>query len=164
MAEVRIREQDARMQETLIKCCKLLQDNENERLKAKQSWAIETNILKQKEDEHKTVKIELDTEINNKGKISTKLDHLKQYDDFVTRVISEHRDMYANKNELIQRHQTLKEANEKLEDQRERGVSKLDELKRKFAEDEKKKANDLLTLNNSISGLQKRIEVDCVLP
>lgn len=158
VAEKRIREEDARMQATLIKCCKLLQDNENERLKAKQSWAIETNILKQKEEELKTVKQELDTEINNKGKISTKLDYLKQYDDFVARVIADHKDMYSTKNDLIQRHQTLKEANEKLENQREEGVKKLDEFKRKFAEEEKEKTNELLTLNNSISSIQKDIE------
>jgi hypothetical protein len=147
------------MQETLIKYCKLLQDNESERLKAKQSYQNETKIVQLKDNELKDVERDLQQEKLNKESIGKKLEYLKQYDDFLTRVISDHKDTYANKNELIQRHQTLKAANDSLEAQREEGERELAELKKKFNMAEKEKTDTLLKLNNEVAALQKRLEV-----
>lgn len=159
VAEARIREQDARMQETLIKYCKLLQDNESERLKAKQSFQVETKIVEQKEEELLQVEKELKLETLKKDNIGKKLEYLKPYDEFLTRVISEHKDTYSNKTELIQRHETLKRANESLERKREKGEKELAERREDFSNKEKEKKDALLKLSNEVASLQKKLDV-----
>lgn len=147
------------MQETLIKYCKLLQDNESERLKAKQSFQIETKIVEQKEEELLQVEKELKLETLKKDNISKKLEYLKPYDEFLTRVISEHKDTYSNKTELILRHETLKRANESLERKREKGEKELAEWRETFNNMEKEKKDTLLKLSNEVASLQKKLEV-----
>lgn len=157
--ELKIREQDAQIQENLVKFCKLLHDNESDRMKAKQRCQEEMRNNMKKLEEKEQIERDLIEEKQNREKIEKKLLALKKYDEYLNRVTAEHHDLYSTKADIIARHETLRRSNEKLEISRENTERKLELLKKQYVEYEKEKVAHLLKLNNEIATLQREIEV-----
>jgi len=158
LAEAKIRDKDAEIQESLIKVCKHLHDNESDRLKAKQRCLAEIDSNKEREKEKARVEAELYNERQTKKKIAEKLKNLQKYDNYLKQVIDEHRSLFKDKQELMQRHDTLKTSNDKLEADLIIKEKKLRELKQEYIRKEKAMSDELLQLNNDIASKQKLIE------
>lgn len=156
--EDKIREQDALIQENLIKFCKHLHDNESDRLKAKQRVQDETKNIEAKIAEMESLKRELDQEKRNRDRIDEKLRHLKKYDDYLSRVIKMHQNEFSTKEELIQRHDRLEISNRKLEKTKEEVEQGLEQAKKDYVDTEKKTTNALLTTNNALADLKKQLD------
>ena len=139
-----------------------MKDKESERIKAKQRYLEETRNMEKKEQEKMQVLQKLEAEKKRSERNDRKIEHLKKYDNFLIDVITKHSDLYEKKGDLIQRHETLKSANDRLELNRERYETRLDELKKKFVISDKEKSDELLQLNNEIAVLQKDMEVTIV--
>ena len=157
--EEKIREQDAQIQENLIKFCKHLHDNEEERIKAKNDIVKEGKQKEKYMRDMEEARLELEKEKKKRELIDRKLQYLKKYDDYLNQVITENHELYPTKTDIIQRHFTLKTSYDKLENSREKKERDLDELKKDFIQYEKTTTDQLLQLSNEIAGLQKTLEV-----
>lgn len=128
-------------------------------MKAKHRITEEGKNKEKKNKEKIEAQEELEMEKKKRDQIDRKLQHLKKYDEYLNLVIADNHELYPTKAEIIQRHDTLKGSNDKLESSRENNEKKLDELKKEYIQYEKQTTDHLLQLNNEMAGLQKTIEV-----
>lgn len=110
----------------MIQFCKILQDSENKRQRAQRRYEDEVKAREAKEKEIQDHEIELNKEKLKKDKIERKVLALKKYEDYLSTVIVNHNESYADINELLQRHRTLEKSNNKLEEAKNKIEQKLE--------------------------------------
>lgn len=149
--EQRIRDEDADTQKDLINYSKFLQSNQNEKQKCKRRYNEEKKSNHAKTEELKKLDAELMVQKELAEKISRKANMLRKYDEYLTSVINANQDQFQNLNELLMRHRTLQQSNEKLEHDRHRIERETEEVKSRMNTFEKEKANQILLLSNELA-------------
>ena len=83
---------------------------------------------------------------------------MKKYEKFLERVRDKFQDDFQDLTDILNRHNTLDQANKNLREKQQNTEAELEELRNLVDDYEKKKNNEIISLNNDIALLQKRLE------
>jgi len=160
-----LRKKDLQLQESLIKFNKFLQENESKRTRAMKRTADEKRQIEQKEKETISLTQILNTQIENEKQLASNLEHNMKYQNYLSSVVDHVQrasDDFPEVQDILNRHNTLRNANRDLMSQQARNVGWSEERRGEFLQFLKDGANGMLNRNNEIAGLQKELET-CTL-
>ncbi len=159
--EEALRKKDLRLQDSLIKFNKFLQENENKRTRAMKRCADECRIREAKEKEIANLKDLLSTKTNEERDLATKLERNKKYQHYLKCVIEQVQvssDDYSEIQDILDRFQTLKTTNNDLLRQLQKNTKDHEAGRLSYTQFTKKSGNAILNMNNEIATLQKEME------
>ena len=113
--ENELREKDLKIQESLIKFSKYLEENDNKKTKARERMKAEEKEIALKNTQFQDLKRQLD-ELNEKSRrIDRKSAAMKKYEDFLKLVREQNSDDFTELSDIVNRFTTLNESNKKLQ-------------------------------------------------
>jgi multidrug resistance efflux pump len=95
----------------------------------------------------------LDILQNKANRIETKTAAMREYGDYLESVKQNNQDEYSEIGDILSRYNTLKQSNVKLEESKKNLENAFDEMKTDASEYEKKKKNEIMSLNNDVAKL-----------
>jgi len=156
--EEALRKKDLELQESLIKFNKFLQENESKRNRAIKRASDERKQREQKEAEITRLHEQLAQKMEDELALKKQVAQNTKYQEYLNNVVEFVTEDYHEIQELLNRYQTLKDANHDLSD-RQRAHEQENEDKRvSFSNFQKERANMILNANNEIASLQKKLE------
>ena len=166
--EESLRKKDLRLQDSLIKFNKFLQENENKRTRAMKRCADECRIRELKEEEIIKLKDLLQIKSDEEKDLSEKLSRGRKYPEYLKRVIqkevaqtptlSSSSDEYSEIQDVLDRYQTLKTTNDDLLKKLEQNTKDHEVSRSNYTQFTKTSSNDILNMNNEIVALQKEMD------
>eukprot|EP00743_Colponemidia_sp_Colp-15_P001978 GILK01002151.1.p1 GENE.GILK01002151.1~~GILK01002151.1.p1 ORF type:complete len:392 (+),score=107.62 GILK01002151.1:77-1177(+) len=156
--EETLRQRDLTLQEQLIKFNKFLQDNESKRNRAEKRFAEEFRQKKAREAEI----VELDKRLkklrDDNDELEREVQRNMRYEEFLERV-KDANEEYQEINDLVNRYETLENANSDLRKNQIRFEEETEQLRAEFQQYTKDRTNEILAFNNDIASLQKKLEL-----
>lgn len=169
--EESLHKKDLRLQDSLIKFNKFLQENEKKRTRAMKRCSDECRIRELKEEEIVKLKDLLKVKDEEERELSEKLSRGKKYPDYLKSVIqqevaqqmpssssSSSSDDYSEIQDILDRYQTLKTTNDDLLAQLEKNTKHHETSRLNYTQFTKKSSNEILNMNNEIVMLQKEMD------
>lgn len=156
--EQSIRSHDLLVQQTLIKYNKTLQENEAKRSKAEKKFEEENKLKKAKDDRILELNHEIQVLNERANKLERDVNKMKKYEEFLERVRERNQDEFQDISDILSRYNTLRTSYNDLISKRQKFEEELQEIKAARDSYEKARKDEVLTLNNDIANLQKRIE------
>jgi len=156
-----LRKKDLRLQDSLIKFNKFLQDNESKRTRAIRRFAEESRMCKSKEAEITTLHQLLKTKVAEEKDFSDQLAKNKKYQDYLKTVIFEVKgssDDLTEIQDILDRYDTLKNTNDDLLHKMRQNTERHEERRFSHIQLMKDGGNEILNMNNEIAALQKELE------
>ncbi|OQR84135.1 hypothetical protein ACHHYP_13844 [Achlya hypogyna] len=154
-----LRKKDLELQESLIKFNKFLQENESKRNRAIKRASDEIKQRLAKEQDVARLRESLDRFNEENDKLSNEVvkSNLKytRYLEIVQEAVPED---YPEITDLVNRYNTLKDANRDLSENQQLHERDNERKRLKFATFTKERTNDILNFNNEIASLQKQLE------
>jgi len=155
--EKELRAKDRDTQDSMIQFSKYLQANDKIKLKADEKIKSETELLHQKEIEHAR-KLKIYQILEKKAqRIELKKNSLLKFENYLDKV-KKNSDEFSDISEILSRHKTLIDENEKLNKINNMQEARLEEMKRRVQQYEKDKRQEILQLNNDISKMKSELE------
>ena len=153
-----LRRKDVELQDSLIKFNKFLQENE-----AKRKRAVARAGEERKQTEQKTIDVaRLESLREAKLQCAARLEkdflRNKVCQDFLTEVCSFSSEDYQEIRDLLNRHETLKRANDDLAQRQKLVDDQKEQTQEQLMKFTKEKSNDILNANNEIARLQDKLE------
>ncbi|RHY33320.1 hypothetical protein DYB32_001723, partial [Aphanomyces invadans] len=151
-----LRKKDLELQESLIKFNKFLQENESKRNRAikRASDEIKQRLAKEQDVARLKESLERFNEENEKLSNEKNMKYTR-YLELVQETVPED---YPEIIDLVNRYNTLKDANRDLSENQQLHERDNERKRVKFATFTKERTNDILNFNNEIASLQKQLE------
>lgn len=149
--EAELREKDILIQDHLIKFSTFLQSHEMRRKKDYELYRIEEEKIKEKKEEidrGEGVKV---THKSKASDIERKVEYMSKFEAFLEKVKDQHQDEFQELNDILSRHQTLQQANDKLQKEQNDLMKKIDEYSDNINKITQKTIKTKIQLNNDIS-------------
>ena len=160
--EEALRKKDLRLQDSLIKFNKFLQENENKRTRATKRCVDESRIRDAKEKEIAKLQDILNSKTCKEKDLAEKLSRTKKYQHYLKSVIEQvlvvSSDDYSEIQDILDRHQTLKSTNDDLLSQLRKNTKDHEASRFSYTQFTKRSSNAILNMNNEIAALQKELE------
>lgn len=159
--EEALRKKDLRLQDSLIKFNKFLQENENKRTRAMKRCADESRIREAKEKEISKLQDLLNTKTCEDKDLADKLARNKKYQHYLKSIIEQVQvscDDYSEIQDILDRYQTLKSTNDDLLRRLQTNTKDHEASRLSYTQFTKKSGNAILNMNNEIAALQKEME------
>ncbi len=159
--EEALRKKDLELQESLIKFNKFLQENESKRNRAIKRAADEKKQRELKEVEITKLKQQYFEKMEEEEAMQEQVSKNIKYQQFLTDVVEYVQgtsDDFPEIIDLLNRHKTLKDANNDLTRRQVEHDIENEEKRQVFAQFTKERANEVLNKNNEIATLQKYLE------
>lgn len=156
-----LRKKDLRLQDSLIKFNKFLQENENKRTRALKRCADECKVCEEKDREIVQLQELLDAKAMEEKELDEKLSNNKKYHCYLTSVINQAKvtsDDYTEIQDILDRYQTLKSTNDDLLSQLRKNTKDHEASRLSYTQFTKKSSNAILNMNNEIAALQKEMD------
>jgi len=161
LREEALGEKDLRLQESLIKFNKFLQENENKKMRATRRCAEERRVCESTEREIAKLQILLNDKIAEERKLSITLLENQKYQQYLKSVVEKVQgssDDFSEIQDIVDRFATLKSTNTDLVSQMQVNTSEHEARRFSYAQFIKKSGNEMLNMNNEIARLQKELE------
>ncbi|CAK68257.1 unnamed protein product (macronuclear) [Paramecium tetraurelia] len=158
LEEEKIRQKDMEIQESLIKFCKFLQDNEAKKKRAEGRLEEERRQKIQKEKEIQDLNGQLQELEKKQQKLEKKVTSMKKYEEYLDSVAKQYPEQYHDMASILERHSTLSSQNQKLVEEHQSMEKEYETLKYILTQSEKDKSHEILQFNNDIKELQKKLE------
>ncbi|GBG32052.1 Coiled-coil domain-containing protein 42 [Hondaea fermentalgiana] len=153
-----LRKKDLELQESLIKFNKFLQENESKRNRADKRTQEETKQRKSKEGDIRKLEKQLDAMRKERAELDKVVDRNIKYQRYLETVQETMPEDYPEVGDLLNRYQTLKDANGDLKE-RLQTYEDSNEVKRaEYVHYTKEQTNEILNFNNEIASMQKQLE------
>lgn len=159
--EEALRKKDLRLQDSLIKFNKFLQENENKRTRAMKRCADECRICEAKEMEISKLQDVLKIKAGEEKDLAEKLSRNQKYHNYLKSVIKQAQldsGDYSEIQDILDRYQTLKSTNDDLVGQLQKNTKDHEASRLSYTQFTKKSGNAILNMNNEIAALQKKME------
>ncbi|ETV80053.1 hypothetical protein H257_06458 [Aphanomyces astaci] len=153
-----LRKKDLELQESLIKFNKFLQENESKRNRAIKRASDEIKQRLAKEQDVARLKESLERFNDENEKLSNEVKKNMKYTRYLELVQETVPEDYPEITDLVNRYNTLKDANRDLSENQRLHESDNERKRVKFATFTKERTNDILNFNNEIASLQKQLE------
>ena len=154
-----LRKKDLELQESLIKFNKFLQENESKRNRAIKRAADERKQRELKEQEIKRLNLLLTSYNEESNKLNELVKKNMKYTHYLEMVQESVPEDYPEISDLVNRYNTLKDANMDLTQSQAAHEGENDDKRANFGTYSKERTNDILNNNNEIASLQKKLEV-----
>jgi len=158
--EEALRKKDLELQESLIKFNKFLQENESKRTRAVKRATDEKKQRIQKDQDLQDLEKALKEKHHEEEGLKAELARHKKYADFLGEVVEALSEEYPEIGDLLNRHNTLRNANEDLNKTQAKNVEENEQKALDFVNLKKETENDVLNLNNKIAELQLILETE----
>ena len=160
--EEALRQKDLRLQDSLIKFNKFLQENEVKRTRAMKRKADEYKLCESKDMEINKIQSLLDAKDAEENDLAEKLTRNTKYHTYLKSVIDYQAktasDNYSEIQDILDRYQTLKSTNDDLLSQLQNNTKDHEASRLSYSQFSKKSSNAILNMNNEIAALQKKME------
>jgi len=159
--ECMLREKDLRLQESLVKFDKFLKDNETKRARAMKRYVDEGKQCEVKEKELLVLQDVLDSKTNEEKEIKKKLEENTKYQEYlgsVVKYVEVLSDDFRDIQEILDRYDMLKSANDDLWNKQRQDLKKHDQSRERYLLFMKCNGDKMLNMNNEIAGLQNKLE------
>jgi len=159
--EEALRKKDLELQESLIKFNKFLQENESKRNRAIKRAADEKKQRELKEVEIEKLTQQYLTKKEDETTMKQQVSQNIKYQQFLTDVVEYVQgssEDFPEVVDLLNRHKTLRDANDDLNQRQGDQDRENDEKRHYFSQVTKDRANEVLNRNNEIAMLQKHLE------
>ncbi|KAH9111551.1 hypothetical protein LEN26_011056 [Aphanomyces euteiches] len=153
-----LRKKDLELQESLIKFNKFLQENESKRNRAIKRASDEIKQRLAKEQDVARLKESLERFNEENEKLSNEVKRNLKYTRYLELVQEAVPEDYPEITDLVNRYNTLKDANRDLSENQKVHEKDNERKRQKFATFTKERTNDILNFNNEIASLQKQLE------
>ncbi|KAF0698085.1 Aste57867_11271 [Aphanomyces stellatus] len=153
-----LRKKDLELQESLIKFNKFLQENESKRNRAIKRASDEIKQRLAKEQDVARLKESLERFNEENEKLSNEVKKNLKYTRYLELVQETVPEDYPEITDLVNRYNTLKDANRDLSENQKVHEKDNERKRLKFAMFTKERTNDILNFNNEIASLQKQLE------
>ena len=160
--EEALRKKDLRLQDSLIKFNKFLQENENKRTRAIKRCAEESRIREEKEKEVIKLKKLLETKTREEKDCAEQLLKNRKFQQYLNAVVQEMQLSFSDYSEIqdaLDRFETLKSTNEDLVSQLKNNTKQHEASRFDFTQFTKISDNSILNMNNQIASLQKEMDI-----
>ncbi|KDO25851.1 hypothetical protein SPRG_08795 [Saprolegnia parasitica CBS 223.65] len=154
-----LRKKDLELQESLIKFNKFLQENESKRNRAIKRASDEIKQRLAKEHDVARLRESLDRFNEENDKLSNEVKTNLKYTRYLESVQESVPEDYPEITDLVNRYNTLKDANRDLSENQALHERDNERKRIKFATFTKERTNDMLNFNNEIASLQKQLEL-----
>ena len=84
---------------------------------------------------------------------------MRKYEEFLEKVRNSYPDEFPELADILTRYKTLSSSNSKLKKEQKKIDKGVEDYRDRIADYEKQKVNQIMTLNNEIALLQKKLEV-----
>ena len=156
--ENELREKDLKIQESLIKFSKYLEENEMKKKKADERKKAEEKEIALKKAQTDDLQKQLKELTNKSERIDKKNAAMKKYEDFLKFVKEQNSDDFTELSDIVNRFNTLDDSNKKLQE----GVDALNKNKEKITTEMtqyiREKKTQIMTITNEIGERQKDLE------
>ena len=156
--EQKLKIEDEKIQNDLIKFCRFIKNNENKRLRTENKIKIEKTELKNKEENLNQILKEIAEQEKIKKSLTKKMNSLKKCEDFLLKVVLDYPDQFSSISDLLLRHKNLQSSILMLEERAKNIENEYEKIKNEYSKIEKDKTNQIILLNIDISTLQKNLE------
>jgi chromosome segregation ATPase len=159
--EEALHKKDLRLQDSLIKFNKFLQENESKRTRALKRCDDECRICDAKEKEISSLKDLLNAKVAEEKELTDKLSQNKKYRDYLKSVITishSTSDDYPEIQDILDRYKTLKSTNDDLLNYLKKNTQDHEASRSSFSQFTKKSGHEILNMNNKIAALQKNVD------
>ncbi|KAJ1461298.1 hypothetical protein M885DRAFT_507204 [Pelagophyceae sp. CCMP2097] len=156
--EEALRKKDVELQDSLIKFNKFLQENESKRKRAVTRAADERKQREQKEGEIGRLQAQRELKIQDAKLLEKDLQRNKVCQEFLTDVCAHLAEDYHEIQDLLNRHKTLRGANDDLSRRQKNHEDLSEEKKDDFSKYVKERANEMLNANNEVASLRDKLE------
>jgi hypothetical protein len=153
-----LRRKDLELQESLIKFNQFLQENESKRNRAKKREADERKQREIKENEIKVLEAQLNSKLKEEALLNEELEKNIKYQDYLENVVQTMSKYFPEINDVLNRYNTLKDANAYLIDKQLVDNDAHDVTQKEFGTFKKAKENQILNNNNEIANMQVTYE------
>ncbi len=160
--EEALRKKDLRLQDSLIKFNKFLQENENKRTRAIKRCADESRIREEKEKEVVKLTDILKRKTQEEKDGTEQLLKNKKFQQYLNAVVHEMQLSFSDYSEIqdaLDRFETLKSTNDDLLSQLKKNTKQHEESRLYFTQFSKTSGNAILNMNNQIASLQKEMDL-----
>ena len=156
--EAQLRARDLFIQEQLITFNKFLQDNEIKKSRANKRYEDENKGKKQKEEKYEKLRKEIKKNKKENHRLERHVQNIRKYEDYLELVRDKNPDDFQDISEILNRYNTLKDANTDLTKKKNRLEEQLDEKKRERDHYEKANKDKQLEINIEITVQQKKLD------
>ena len=156
--EAQLRARDLFIQEQLITFNKFLQDNEIKKARANKRYEDENKGKKQKEEKYEKLRKEIKKSKKENHRLERQVQNIRKYEDYLELVRDRNPDDFQDISEILNRYNTLKDANTDLTNKKNKLELQLDEKKRERDHYEKSNKDKQLEINIEITVQQKRLD------
>mmetsp|Transcript_13056 Transcript_13056/g.45270 ORF Transcript_13056/g.45270 Transcript_13056/m.45270 type:complete len:300 (+) Transcript_13056:157-1056(+) len=156
--EEKLKKKDLELQEQLIRFSKFLQENDGKKQRAEKKIHDERRVKQQKEQEIEALNVSLASLKETKVSKFDDVEKNYRYQKYLE-AVQEYADEYHEITDILQRHETLQQANEDLRQQAAECAEKNEDTRAALQAYTKAKTDEILNLNNQISRLKKDLEL-----
>ena len=143
----------------MIRYCKYLQENDAKRARYIKRFKEEQKAKEAKDIEIAKLEKKLEEVSKNSAKLEQKVSSLRKYEDYLEMVVKKS-DRFPNLEALYRHYTSLEHSLNKLTDLSTSMQKNLEHKRNYYSQLEKDKGNEIVLLNNDITVLQKKLEVN----
>jgi chromosome segregation ATPase len=153
-----LRRKDLELQESLIKFNKFLQENESKRNRSLKRATDERKQREQKELEIKKLEQQLAEKMQEERILKAELEKILKYQEYLENVVAYMTKDFPEISDILNRHKTLKEVNQYLNNKQQLDEELNENTQRDFISFRKENENEILNAGNEVAELQVRLE------